>query len=319
MQKFWMNDLDKSEKISEFNRFFKKQSLASTYKPTFVKCLLDIGDCKDQEGKKWITDNGNELTVDLNFIIARFLRYYHPLKFKFKLKQEATRNTIAIYDILERYKSQLGTKSVPSLKKLCSEKFSEIREITIKNDAIQKQVMPKLLNDCKIYTHDSKKITIKKEIIEYMKNNKNVLTAALNNMISTYLEKCNKKFPDISTKLLDEIPRKKLDKEKFGKITALQNSCCFYCEKEFHSFEQEHFIPWNFVPQTENYNIVAACKKCNNSKNDRLSEKRFLEKIITRNKQLDNLPIEYSEEFMSTTYENCRSEYHGVNENLWKP
>jgi len=38
--------------ISEFNRFFKKQSLASTYKPTFVKCLLDLGDYENYEGGK---------------------------------------------------------------------------------------------------------------------------------------------------------------------------------------------------------------------------------------------------------------------------
>jgi len=40
-----------NKEISEFNRFFKKQSLANTYKPTFVKCLLDIRDCQKLEGK----------------------------------------------------------------------------------------------------------------------------------------------------------------------------------------------------------------------------------------------------------------------------
>jgi len=305
--------------ISEFNRFFKKQSLASTYKPTFVKCLLDIGDCKDYEGKEWVEYCDENYTVDLNFIVARFLRYYHPLKFKYKLKQEATRNTIAIYDILDNFKNLVGTKSAPSLKKFCSKKFSGIREMTIKHDSVQRQVMPKLLNDCNIYEHNTKKIIIKKEIVEYMKNNRNVLISALNNMISTYLEKCNKKVPDISTKLLEDIHRKKLAKEKFEDIITLQVSCCFYCEKKFHSFEQEHFIPWNFIPQTEIYNIVPACKPCNNDKKDKLPEKRFLEKIINRNQKLENLPVEYSDDFMRTSYNNCRTEYHGIIERLWRP
>jgi len=39
-------------KISEFNRFFLSKSLASTYKPTFLKCLLDLGDYKKDEGEK---------------------------------------------------------------------------------------------------------------------------------------------------------------------------------------------------------------------------------------------------------------------------
>ena len=37
--------------LSEFNRFFKKQSLAATYKPTLLKCLLDLGDY-NQDGQK---------------------------------------------------------------------------------------------------------------------------------------------------------------------------------------------------------------------------------------------------------------------------
>jgi len=76
--------------ISEFNRFFLSKTLASTYKPTFMKCLLDIGDCKEDEGKKWIKDNGDSLLIDLNFIAVRFIRYYWSLLFKFKIKQEAT-------------------------------------------------------------------------------------------------------------------------------------------------------------------------------------------------------------------------------------
>ena len=33
--------------ISEFNRFFSSKTLASTYNPTLMKCLLDIGDSEE--------------------------------------------------------------------------------------------------------------------------------------------------------------------------------------------------------------------------------------------------------------------------------
>ncbi len=304
--------------IEQFNLFFNKPTLASTYKPTFVKCLLDIGNCKDDEGKEWVEDNGKYYNIDLNFIIARFLRFYHPLKFQWKLKQEATKNTIAIYGILDRYKELVGMKSAPSLKKFCSEKFSGIREITIKDPAIQQQVMPKLLKDCNIYEHDTKKIIIKKEIVDYMKNNRSVLVAALNNMISIYLEKCNKKIPDISTKLLEEYKRKPLAPEKFQNLILIAKSKCFYCDNKFEKFEADHFIPWNFIPQTEVYNMVPACKGCNGSKSDNLPDNEFLKKIIIRNKKLEKLPLEYSDDFMNIIFGNCRSEYHGIDKELWK-
>ena len=305
--------------ISEFNRFFKSKSLASTYKPTLVKCLLDLADYQKDEGSQWVIQKGDTYTVDLHFIAARFLRYYHPLRFKFKLKQKATKKRIAIYSILEEFQDQLGIKSTPSKKLMCSEKFSEIREKTITNGAIRQQVLPKLRNDCNIYTINkgSKSIQIKKEIIDFMRDNKKLLESALNHMIAEYLEKCNSS-PNISTKLEEKISRTTLTKDKFQKMINMQNSCCFYCGNKGDSFAQEHFLPWNFLFQTENYNIIAACQMCNSSKNDRLPHGKYLEKIIKRNQSLEDLPMGYSDEFMKNMYENCRLEYHGRDKTLWQ-
>ena len=69
----------------EFNKFFKRHNLASTYKPMLAKCLLDLGDFKKDEGSQWVEKKGNMFTVNLHFVAARFLRFYHPLKFQFKL------------------------------------------------------------------------------------------------------------------------------------------------------------------------------------------------------------------------------------------
>lgn len=306
--------------ISEFNRFFKKQSLASTYKPTFLKCLLDLGDFEHDEGGKWVEKKGDELVVDLQFVAARFLRYYHPLKFKFKLKQEATSKRIAIYGILKDNAKEMGVKSTPSKKFLCSDKFSEMLKTTVSNNAIRQQVLPKLLNDCNIYTINKglKKIIIKKEIVDFMKDNKKILEAALNHMISKYLENCNAS-PNISTKLEEKISRKSLSTKEFGKIISLRESRCFYCNCKFDSFEQEHFLPWNFLFQTENFNIVPACETCNGSKKDKLPHRRYLKLIVERNEKLDNISMGYSKEFLEKLYETCRIEYHGRDKKLWEP
>ncbi|NDB92983.1 MAG: hypothetical protein EB167_09905, partial [Nitrososphaeria archaeon] len=303
---------------SEFNRFFSSKSLASTYKPTFLKCLLDLGDYKLDEGSQWVSENKDRLTVDLNFVAARFLRYYWPLRFKFRLKQEATATPIAVYRILEEYEEQIGVKSTPSKKLMCSEKLSDLRLKTIK-EGIKPQVLPRLLNDCKIYSINkgSNSIEIKKEIVEHMKNNKKVLEAALNHMIAEYLEKCNAS-PNISTKLEEKINRTTMKKDEFSQIISMQKSCCFYCRKKGDSFAQEHFIPWNFIYDTQNFNIVAACQTCNSSKNDRLADLEYLEKILDRNEKLKKLPYGYSREFLKNLYYSCRLEYHGVEQNLWK-
>ena len=305
---------------SEFNRFFSSKTLASTYKPTFVKCLLDLGDFQKDEGEQWVKKHEDYLTVDLNFIAVRFLRYYHPLKFKFKLKQEATAKRIVIYRILEDFKELVGIKTAPSKKTLCSEHFSEMRQKTIK-EGIKPQVLKKLLNDCNIYSINKgpNSIEIKTDVVKFMKENKKVLESALNHMIAKYLENCNAS-PNISTALEEIIPRKKLSVPIFDTIIDLQSSRCFYCNQKFDrkEFAQEHFIPWNFIRQTEPYNIIAACTPCNSSENDRLASEKYLENIIKRNKTLEKLPMGYSEEFMRNMYGMCRIEYHGISEKLWE-
>ena len=175
---------------SEFNRFFSSKNLASTYKPIFVKCLLDLGDHTKEEGAKWVKRHGDFLTVDLNFVAGRFLRYYHPLRFKFKLKQEATPKRIAIYRILEEFEELIGVKTTPSKKTMCSDDFAEMRLKTIR-EGIKPQVLKKLLNDCKIYSINSgsNSIEVKQEIVDEMMIHKKVLEAALNHMIAGYLEK----------------------------------------------------------------------------------------------------------------------------------
>jgi 5-methylcytosine-specific restriction endonuclease McrA len=304
--------------ISEFNRFFSSKSLASTYKPTFVKCLLDLGDFKSDEGSQWVKKDDNTITLDLNFVAVRFLRYYHPLKFKFKLKQEATPKTIAVYRILEEFKEIVGVKSTPSKKQLCEQRFSEIRQRTI-DEGIKPQVLKKLLNDCKIYSINkgSNSIVIKNDVIEYMKSNKKILESALNHMIASYLEKCNSS-PNISTKLEEKILRTTLSKDSFSEIIQMQDSCCFYCGKKGDDFAQEHFIPWNFLFDTQNFNIIASCNACNSSKNDRLADTIYLEKLLDRNDKLKKMPFGYSREFMKNLYQSCRIEYHGMEQKLWR-
>ena len=322
--------------MSEFNRFFKSKNLASTYKPTFLKCLLDIGDYENDEGSQWVNQKQNQYEVDLNFVAVRFIRYYWPLKFIFKIKQEATRTPIAVYRILDEFSELIGKKTRPSKKLLCDDKFAEIR-LKIIREGIKPQVLRKLLNDCNIYsiTGGSNSIIISKKNVSFMKENKNILFSALNYTIAEYLEGCNTS-PNISRCLREKIERPpKLPDAQFDEMIKIQNSCCFYCgcpedelrEENGTKFFQDHLIPWNFVRETKNYNIVPACFDCNSDKSDKLPAKEYLNAKIDSNKSLEagteyplfELPYGYRPETMLNRYGDCLIEYHGSNQELWKP
>lgn len=306
----------------EFNKFFKRHSLASTYKPMLAKCLLDLGDYEKDEGSQWVKKQGDAYTVNLHFVAARFLRYYYPLKFKFKLKQESTTQTVAIYDILKDHKhlfENLRTKDTPSKKQMCMGVFHEMREKTIKHPLMRIQVLPKLLNNCNIYTisDDKNFITITKDVVDYMRANKDVLESALNHMISQYLENCNA-APNISTKLDEKLKRKYLTSKPKKEVLEIAENTCFYCPANDVEFAMDHFVPWNYLGQTEQYNMVPACTPCNSSKNDKLTIRKYLDKLIGRNKKLNKLPMGYSEEFLTNLYENAIVEYHGKDKSLWQ-
>ena len=179
-----------------------------------------------------------------------------------------------------KFKDELGVKSQPTKKQLCKDRFAPIREETIASDGIKYQVLPKLLNDCNIYVPKNKKsIEIKNDIVDYIRKNKNVLESGINFILARYLEGINAS-PNIATKLQEKIPRKRLD-TGFSEIIELQDGKCFFCNGKFDDYAQEHFLPWNFIFRTENFNITAACKICNSKKNDRLPHEKYLEKIIT--------------------------------------
>jgi len=99
-----------------------------TYKQ-FLKCLLDIEDATNEEGKNWINKRGDSFEGDLQFIAVRFVRYYCPLLFTFKLKQAPTQTPVAIYRLLEEY-SKLFGKSQTTKKEICDDKFATLHKHT---------------------------------------------------------------------------------------------------------------------------------------------------------------------------------------------
>lgn len=302
----------------EFERFFLSKKLASTYKPFFLKCCLDLTDAPNVEGSQWVSDYGDSIEVDLNFIAVRFLWFYWILHFKFKLKQSPTKE-ITVYRLLDDNKEIFGkNKTQPSKEDLCSDKFQKLR-LDIIRQSIRPEVLFKLLNDCDVYsvTKEKKSIIISKKIIEFMKCNRKILECALNNIISEFLEKFNR-APKIASKLEEKQPRITLKTTEFEQLIKIQNNMCFYCKREFKSFVQEHFVPWNYLFDTQSYNIVPSCKNCNSSKNDKLPDEDFLRDILRRNKILKKLPYGYSDDWFKNVFDSCRVEYHG-NASLWKP
>ncbi len=70
-------------------------------------------------------------------------------------------------------------------------------------------------------------------------------------------------------------------------LMAMQNGKCFYDESHDMALpEVDHVLPWSFVLEDRTWNLVLACRKCNNEERDRLTNMVALEALCARNKAI---------------------------------
>jgi hypothetical protein len=83
---------------------------------------------------------------------------------------------------------------------------------------------------------------------------------------------------------------------QFGNSTVLQyrepfkiiqHGRCFYDDSHDMSLsEVDHVLPWSFVLEDKTWNLVLACRKCNNVKRDRLTNVDAIERLCSRNEKI---------------------------------
>jgi hypothetical protein len=75
-------------------------------------------------------------------------------------------------------------------------------------------------------------------------------------------------------------------------LLTIQSGKCFYDEShDMAAPEVDHLLPWTFVIEDKTWNLVLACRKCNNEKRDRLVETDALERPCLRNEKISSRQI----------------------------
>jgi HNH endonuclease len=82
-------------------------------------------------------------------------------------------------------------------------------------------------------------------------------------------------------------------------LTVMQSGRCFYDEShDMTSPEVDHVLPWSFVLEDRTWNLVLACRKCNNEKRNRLTSMDAMERLCVRNEQIAKRLIEMDPKFL---------------------
>ena len=307
-----------------FNQFFKNSSrMASTYKPIFLRSLLDIGALADPGqkeklvGKDWLKIKDGKIFVNLNFIAIRFAKYYWDMEYSFRLRQSQDRQDANITRIVRS--AHDSHKKPPTIRELSGDDMEFFRKQVI-TKSLKPEVLVHLQTDmARLYKKtDSNTISLDADIIDFFHTYKTTITYGLNYVTAKYLEKINNNVPNITRKVEHDPTkqtRKALPSEIQLKMKNWQESKCLYCKNEFESHHVDHVIPFNFVFSTEPFNCVLACQQCNCTKSDMLPDKSLFADVLDRNNEiesfLDEQKTTYDEDKYKILFDTCVAEYNG--------
>lgn len=310
--------------LEMFGAFFTKRvKMSSTYKPILLRSLLDIGDLDDPKksdgivGREWLELKDGRLTVDLNFVAARFAKYYWDMRYSFKMRQSQSPNDANIVRMIEERHG--GHKKPPTVQELAGDEMADFRKKVI-DRSIKPQPLRYLLTDMpRFYERTAPNaISFDEGIVQFMHRHRTILRKGINNVLTKYLERVNRSTPSIANKVdCETAGRIQLPRKMRDFIQATHGSRCFYCQKRLDSGRCrhiDHVIPYNYVFSTVPYNCVLACQRCNCVKSDRLPEREIFNGVLERNdrikgEMLRSFESAYEEGAYRRLFESCADEY----------
>ena len=287
------------EFIKKFDGFARDRKLSSTYKPVFLKSLLDLGDYKEGGsndglvGSEWIRVQGKKVIVDLNFIATRFLKYYWDMEYGFKFRQSSDWNDANIRKIIRRIAVNKDKKP-PTREQIANGENAELRKEVIRR-SIKPEVMKHILTPMPDFFEkvEGRPMSIKfdRNIIGFLSRHRDTILSIINHKLVVELEKYNSMTPRIATKVsYEHTVRPPIPKDDKDLVLWSQgNDCCFYCTEPRNETHFDHVIPYNHVGSHDVYNIVASCQECNCAKHDKLPTDDLFDKVVGRNNRLKSM------------------------------
>lgn len=210
-----------------FSEFFRNLNMSSTYKPVFLWAIVDVAKYGTGErlvGRQWVREEEGKVYVELDFLAARFAKFYWDIIVGFEMRHTPERmpdqddpekdvNIVGIIrDELEAAKegrdgdsAGAGQPAVkpPSLEELASERMGPFRRKVIA-EAIRPEVLRHLHDSAPgLYErrHGKSYIVLDMGMVEYMRDAEHTLRAALKYKLAKRLEGLNPAARHIAIKI----------------------------------------------------------------------------------------------------------------------
>lgn len=273
-----LNDCPDEERLWQCFGFIfsSKSKKQSTYKYGFLRSLLE---------NLYIVDD--ELTLTYDQVFLTFTRIYWKLVINHRLSQTDRSHE---YSAVEKIMYQVQQEhSIPS--EIDFDNLTPMVQLELFK-AVKKQakrnVVGALWGDSEgilyAFSHKTERIVISEPAYVFMQRYQQTLLKLNNYEWAKFLEK-NNTVPVGFINAIDMLTKRN-NLDYYRRILEeTMTDTCFYCGKILRntSVEVDHFIPWSYIHNDNLWNLVLACRQCNNNKRDKLPERFYLNKLINRN------------------------------------
>lgn len=254
----------------------------TTYKPALLKAL----------GR--IVAVSSALEIPLKDIGLEFAQMYWDQVVVFHLRQSPRGPKTAaviptIQELARTHHAYRYRDLPPEGRSVISSQMAAILPINVL-PLFHKSAPPKV-EPLFLWPQGSNYVTLTQGGFSVLKSNPVAVETIANNGWAEFLETCNPNVPRILQKVETDIVslRRPLgSKRKY--LASVTDQHCFYCESPFSRLSEEpevdHVIPWSFLFDDPMWDLVLACRKCNNTKREWLPAERFIDKLLDRNERL---------------------------------
>ena len=292
--------MDKSGADSKFGELFvniiKKGHKHSTYKFALARFLLDHSN-----------ENGSGY-VQYMEIANRFFDYYWPQYYKYKLRQGPAKQPAVIGRIMDScFMQEQQNMSSKDVRKKHPDTVAECIAC-IASECLD-DVIPRFENiksgeKAQFYEYNPIKeyrdaadnkvinpnggIQIHPDAVNFLKRHYLPFYSMVILEWAKFLERFNPGLPYLASKTEGMIKSPR-NQGKFKKILEKGNRCCFYCHCSLNpktGTHVDHVIPMSYIGETELWNLVLTCQKCNCKKSDHLPPEKCLDALLRRNNEL---------------------------------
>ena len=127
-------------------------------------------------------------------------------------------------------------------------------------------------------------ILVNPEAARFLRENYAVLRGALTVEWLRAIESYNFGSPNLVERLSGDYGKR--NQRKFLRVLEALGATCFYCGDELvrgRCTHIDHVLPFDYMGDTELWNLVLACQRCNCEKLCSLPPPRYIDKLMTRN------------------------------------